>query len=247
MTTSEVWTAQDADEYDERYADQYTPEVLGPSLDRLKALADGGRVLELAIGTGRIGVGLHERGLDVVGIELSAPMATKVHEKIPAEQLPVVVGDMASATAPGVGEFALVVLAFNTLSNLCTQDEQVECFRNAARHLRPSGRFVIELWVPPIHRMTPGTPVVPMAYDDDGISFDTYDLDTQACTSQSYRTRADGSVRHGTGRFRYAWPAECDLMARLGGMTLEHRWADWSGDPFTSTSESHVSVYRKDS
>lgn len=242
MTSSDLWTAEAAEHYDERNADRFAPGVLGPTLDTLQRLAAGGPVLELAIGTGRVGVGLHERGLPVTGIELSAPMAEKVREKTP--HVPVVVGDMATATAPGAGEYSLVVLVFNTISNLRTQDEQVACFANAARHLRPGGRFLIELWVPPIHRMSPGTPVVPMSYDDGGIGFDTYDLATQACTSQGYRQAADGSVHHTRGNFRYLWPSECDLMARLAGMSLEHRWSDWQGTAFTSDSADHVSVYR---
>lgn len=246
MTNSELWSAEAADRYDDDYAEMSTPEVLDPALDVLERLAQPGeRALELAIGTGRVGVPLHRRGVRVAGIELSAPMAAKVHEKVPPAELPVVVGDMATATAPDVGEYDLVLLVFNTISNLRTQDEQVACFANAARHLRPGGRFVIELWMPQLSRMTPGLDIAPMSIGDGRASFDTYDLATQECVSHHYVTEPDGSTRYSTGRFRYLWPAECNLMARLAGMTLESRWADWHGSPFTSSSPSHVSIWRK--
>ena len=119
------------------------------------------------------------------------------------------------------------------------------CFRNAARHLRPGGRFVIELWVPPVRRLPPGQHAVPMSIDDTHLVLDTYDLVTQQCTSHHYRRAADGTIDYGSGSFRYIWPAECDLMAQLAGLELEQRVADWDGSPFTSDSESHVSVWRK--
>src|SRR5690606_24034023 len=139
MTNSQVWDEEAARRYDETTADLFSPEVLGPTVDLLAELADGGRALEFAIGTGRVGLALAERGVPVTGIELSEPMAAQLRAKAGAESLPVVIGDMATARVPG--EFSLVYLVFNTISNLLTQDEQVECFRNAARHLSPGGRF----------------------------------------------------------------------------------------------------------
>ena len=243
MTTSELWTAEDAERYDEDNAEMFAPEALDPVLDVLERLAEGGPALELAIGTGRVGVPLLGRGVPVSGIELSAPMVARLREKVAEPSLPVTVGDM--ATARVAGEFSLVYLVFNTLSNLRTQDEQVACFANAARHLRPGGRFVVELWVPPVRRMPPGQGAVPMHVTDGHLVLDTYDLVTQDCASHHYRTRADGSVEYGVGRFRYCWPSELDLMARLAGLEPEHRWAGWDGAPFTADSESHVSVWRK--
>src|SRR5262249_39561726 len=159
------------------------------------------------------------------------------------DRLPVVVGDMATTVVPGAGDFSLVYLVWNSISNLRTQAEQVQCFRNAARHLRPGGRFVIDLWVPPIQRLTPGQVAVPMSLAEAPLLFDTYDLVTQECASHHYVTNPDGTVRYGVGHFRYIWPSECDLMAQLAGLELESRWADWNGGPFLPTSDAHVSVW----
>jgi hypothetical protein len=179
----------------------------------------------------------------VTGIELSEPMVTQLRRKIDEGALPVVVGDMATTVVPG--QFSLVYLVWNSISNLRTQAEQVACFANAARHLSSGGRFVIELWVPPLRRLPPGQLAAPFEVSDGHLGFDTYDLVTQECTSHHYSRRPDGSVGYGAGHFRYIWPAECDLMARLAGLELEERFADWDRNPFTSDSESHVSVWRR--
>ena len=243
MTSSEVWDAETADHYDEDSADMYAPEVLEPTVEFLARLAGPGPALELAVGTGRVAIPLAARGIGVTGIELSEAMVAALRRKADEETLPVVVGDMASAHVPG--EFTLVYLVFNSLSNLRTQAEQVACFRNAARHLAPSGRFVIELWVPRLRRLPPGQLAAPFDVSEGHLGVDTYDLVTQQCASHHYTRNTDGSVRHDVGHFRYAWPAECDLMAELAGMELEARYADWHAHPFTNDSESHVSVYRK--
>ncbi|MFE2435877.1 class I SAM-dependent DNA methyltransferase, partial [Streptomyces sp. NPDC059409] len=156
MTSSELWTRETADRYDAEEAEtgMASAAVLGPTLDFLTELAGDGRALEFAIGTGRVGVPLRERGVPVVGIELSAHMAAVLRRKTDEETLPVALGDMATTVVPG--EFTLVYLVYNTITNLLTQDEQVECFRNAARHLSPGGRFVIELGVPPLRFQPPG-------------------------------------------------------------------------------------------
>jgi SAM-dependent methyltransferase len=245
VTSSEVWDAQTAATYDEDSAEKFAPEVVGPTLDLLETLAGGGPALEFAVGTGRLAVPLAERGVRVSGVELSGPMVEQLRRKADEDAVPVVIGDMATTVVPGAGEFALVYLVWNSISNLRTQAEQVECFRNAARHLRPGGRFAIELWVPPIHRMEPGSNAVPMGLDDDHLVFDTYDVVTQECASHHYYRDADGSVRSGVGHFRYIWPAECDLMAQLAGLDLEARYADWDKSAFTADSGSHVSVWRK--
>ncbi len=170
-------------------------------------------------------------------------MVTQLRRKVDEAALPVTVGDMATTVVDG--DFTLVYLVFNTIGNLRTQAEQVACFRNAARHLRPGGRFVIELWVPPLRRFPPGQVAVPFDVGDRHLGFDTYDLATQQGTSHHYTTAPDGSIRYGATNFRYLWPAECDLMAQLAGMEPEQRLADWEGSPFTSDSTSHVSVWRK--
>ena len=156
MRQDEIWDADAADRYDTPGTGMFAPEVLVPTVDRLAELAGTGRALELAIGTGRVAVPLAERGVPVTGIELSGPMVDRLRTKVDDETIPVVLGDMATAQAPG--EYALVYLVFNTISNLLTQQEQVACFRNAARHLVPGGRFVIELWVPELRRLPPGVP-----------------------------------------------------------------------------------------
>jgi SAM-dependent methyltransferase len=242
MTSSEVWDEDTATRYDASSAEMFEPEVLDPAVDFLAALAGQGSALEFAIGTGRVAIPLMSRGVAVTGIELSEPMATQLRQK--DSKVPVAMGDMATTRVDG--EFDLAYLVFNSISNLQTQAEQVECFRNAARHLKPGGRFVIELWVPAIRRMPPGQSAVPMSLSDDGhLIFDTYDLATQACTSHHYFQQPDGTTRYGAGNFRYIWPAECDLMAQLAGLEFEARYADWHRAPFTADSESHVSVWRK--
>ncbi|MCW2736642.1 class I SAM-dependent methyltransferase [Nocardioides sp.] len=241
MTTSDYWDAETAARYDESSGFMFAPEVLDPAVDLLTELAGDGAALELAIGTGRVAIPLAERGVAVSGIELSQPMVDVLHAK--RADLPVVVGDMATATAPG--EFGLVYVVWNSIGNLRTQAEQVACFRNAARHLLPGGRFVVELWVPGIRRYPPGQAAVPFHVGRHHAGFDTYDLTTQQGTSHHYRRHDDGTVTYGASNFRYIWPAECDLMAQLAGMELERRVADWHGSPFADDSESHVSVWRK--
>lgn len=241
MSSSDLWDVETAERYDEESSFMFSPEVLGPAVDFLTGLAGDGAVLEFAIGTGRVAIPLIDKGVRLSGIELSQPMVDQLHAKAP--DLPVTVGDMATTTVEG--EFALVCLVWNGLGNVRTQAEQVQVFRNAARHLEPGGRFVIELWIPGIRRMPPGQTAAPFHVGDHHLGFDTYDLATQQGTSHHYTRQADGSVRYGASNFRYVWPAECDLMAELAGMTLERRIANWSGGEFTGESDSHVSVWRK--
>ncbi len=243
MVSSDLWDETTAATYDDDVAEMSAPEVLGPTVDLLARLAGDGSALEFAVGSGRVAVPLLRRGVPVTGIELSAPMVARLRAKVGADELPVVLGDMATTLV--AGEFALVFLVFNSISNLRTQDEQVECFRNAARHLAPGGRFVVELSVPPLRRLPPGSVAVPFDVSEAHTGLDTFDVVTQQCTSHHYTRAADGSVRYGAGHFRYIWPAECDLMARLAGLDLETRLGDWDGTPFTEASEKHVSVWRK--
>ena len=243
VTSSDLWDETTAAAYDDEVSAEFAPEVVGPAVDYLHGLAEGGPALELAVGTGRIGIPLGRLGTPVTGVELSESMVAQLRRKVDAQTLPVVVGDMATATVPG--DFSLVFLVVNSLANLRTQQEQVACFRNAARHLRAGGRFVIELWVPDLRALTPGTGAVAREVRDGYAAFDTYDVATQECTSQSFRRHPDGTVRHDRGSFRYVWPAECDLMATLAGLTFETRVASFRGDPFDATSPRHVSVWRK--
>jgi SAM-dependent methyltransferase len=240
----EIWDAEAARSYDTPGEGMFAPEILEPTVDRLVELAEGGRVLELAIGTGRVAVPLAQRGVPVTGIELSEPMVERLREKVDEATVPVVVGDMATARAPG--EYSLVYLVYNTISNLLTQDEQVECFRNAARHLGAGGRFVIELWVPELRSLPPGAEGTVWHRGPGYIGLDTYDVLHQQVVSHHFRFDETGGrqARLGRSPHRYVWPAELDLMARLAGFGLETRHADWEGGEFTADSRSHVSVYR---
>jgi SAM-dependent methyltransferase len=241
VTSSDYWDAATAVNYDAASAFMFEPEVLGPAVDFLADCAGDGRALEFAIGTGRVAIPLADRGVPVTGIELSQPMVDVLHRK--RAEIPVVVGDMARSTAPG--KFSLVYVVWNSLGNLRTQAEQVACFRNAARHLAPGGRFVVELWIPGIRRFPPGQPAVPFHVGRHHVGLDTYDLTTQQGTSHHYWRASDGVVTYEATNFRYIWPAECDLMAQLAGLRLEDRFADWRRGPFTNDSENHVSVWRK--
>jgi SAM-dependent methyltransferase len=214
----------------------------GAVIDRLAELAGDGAALEFAIGTGRIAVPLARRGVSVAGIDNSEAMLKRLRAK--GDGIDAVLGDMATTRVDG--EFALVYLVFNTIFNLTTQDAQVACFANAAAHLRPGGRFVIETGVPALQSLPLGQTVLPFRADPEGFSFDVYDVVTQNFSSQHFYI-SDGRIEAYPVEFRYAWPAELDLMARLAGMRLEHRWAGWEREPFTALSPSHVSVYLKTS
>jgi SAM-dependent methyltransferase len=240
---ADIWNEEAARGYDTPGTGMFAPDVLGPTVERLALLADGGRALEFAIGTGRVAVPLAERGVPVSGIELSGPMIEGLRTKADEAAIPVVHGDMATARAPG--QFSLVYLVYNTISNLLTQDEQVACFANAARHLRPGGRFVVELWVPDLRRLPPGTQAAVFAVEPCYVGFDTYDVLHQRVVSHHVRFGEGSQARLFRSPHRYVWPAELDLMARIGGFDLESRHADWSGTEFTAQSRSHVSVYRR--
>src|SRR3954453_5149225 len=181
LSQEEIWDAEAAAGYDTPGSGMFADDVLGPTVDRLAALAGDGRALELAVGTGRVALPLAARGGPVTGIELSAPMVARLREKADESTLPVVMGDMATTRAHG--SFRLVYLVFNTISNLLTQEEQVACFRNAARHLEPGGRFVVELWVPELRRLPPGGPPTVGARWDGCLLVDTYDVVRQHVVS----------------------------------------------------------------
>lgn len=230
--------------YDRSHADRSTPEIVGPTTGCLADLAEGGRALEFAIGTGRIAIPLKARGIDVTGIELSVDMLAELRSKDAAVGITAVEGDMATTMVEG--EFSLVYLVYNTITNLVTQDEQVACFQNAARHLQPDGRFVIENLVPSLRQLPPGAPGSVFGLDEDYVGIDDF-LDRthkQISRSRHFRRIDDNTFSEFTLPFRYVWPAELDLMARIAGMTLEHRWADWDRSPYTGESRSHVSVWQ---
>jgi SAM-dependent methyltransferase len=242
MHNDDIWDTETANTYDMPGTGMFSPDVLGPTVDRLAALAGNGRALEFAIGTGRVAVPLSERGVPVAGIEMSAAMIARLRTKSSEAAIPVVLGDMATTVSPGI--YTLVYLVYNTLSNLLTQSEQVACFRNAARHLTPGGRFVVELWVPELRKLPPGQRAVVWHSEPGYIGLDTYDLLRQQVVSHHFKFAEGHPARLFRSPHRYVWPAELDLMGQLAGFDLESRCADWVGTAFTEESRSHVSVYR---
>jgi SAM-dependent methyltransferase len=228
--------------YDESSAEMFDPEVLDPAVDFLAGLAGRGRALELGIGTGRVAVPLARRGVPVHGIDLSRAMVARLRAKPGAEQIGVTIGDFATTRVDGA--FALAYLVFNTINNLTTQEQQVACFRNVSAHLEPGGCFVIEVGVPQLRRLPPGDRFVVFDVSEEHCGIDEYDVVTQGLVSH-HLSLVDGKLERISMPFRYVWPAELDLMARLGGMTLRERWSGWKREPFTSESRKHVSVWEK--
>ena len=228
--------------YDDGSSHMFSAEVLEPTVDLLAELARGGRALELGIGTGRVALPLAERGVEVYGIDLSRAMVAKLREKPGGDRIPVEIGDFASTRVEGT--FTLAYLVFNTINNLTTQDEQVACFRNAAAHVEPGGCFLIEVGVPQLRRLPPGETFHVFDVSESHWGIDEYDVANQGLVSHHF-TLIDGQIRRRSIPFRYVWPAELDLMARLAGMRLRDRWSGWRREPFTSESRKHVSVWEK--
>jgi SAM-dependent methyltransferase len=234
-----------AAQYDDIRAPEFDPAEVARTADFLAEAAGGGRALELGIGTGRIALPLAARGVPVHGIDLSAAMVARLRAKPGGERIEVTLGDFATARAEG--EFRLAYLVFNTIMNVTTQDDQVEVFRNVARHLESGGRFVVEVMLPELRLLPPGQSAVPFGTGPERWAFDLYHVATQEMSSNYvYVDEAAGTGRVRSIPFRYVWPAELDLMARIAGMRLVERWADWSRTPFGDESTKHVSVWRKD-
>jgi SAM-dependent methyltransferase len=228
--------------YDATSTDMFEPAVLDPAVSFLADLAKTGAALELGIGTGRIALPLSERGVRVHGIDLSPAMVAQLRAKPGADDIPVTIGDF--ATTRVAGTFTLAYLVFNTIMNLTTQDEQVECFRTVAAHLERGGCFVIEVGIPGLQRLPPGETVRAFNVSPTWLGFDEYDIKAQILFSHHYWV-IDGQLEIFSAPYRYVWPSELDLMARLAGMTLRERWSDWNRAPFTSDSTAHVSVWEK--
>jgi len=229
--------------YETKWPHLFDPAVVDPAVDFLAARAGTGPVLELGVGTGRIALPLSRRGLQVHGIELSPPVVAQLRSKPGAEAIGVTVGDFATVRVEGT--FSLAYLVRNTIMNLTTQDEQVACFANVAAHLEPGGCFVMEVMVPELRRLPPGETVHAFTVTPTHLGFEEYDdLVTQHSWSHHYWVDDDG-IETFSAPFRYVWPSELDLMARLAGMSRRERWNDWDRSPFTSESRSHVSVWEK--
>jgi SAM-dependent methyltransferase len=211
----------------------------------LAELADGGPVLEFGVGTGRLALPLARLGLPVSGIDGSAEMLDQLRNKPGGAAMTLRVGNFADTRLDS--DFALVVLAANTIFALPSQDAQVQAFRNAAAHLRPGGHFVLEAWVPDLGDFRAGRALRIVSVQDRRVVLEAAELDP---VEQHMRTTKLFCGPDGLQAFpanhRYAWPAELDLMARLAELNRVHRWASWRRDPYTATSRQHVTVYRKD-
>ncbi len=238
----DLYDARVAAAYDHSDSDEFQPDVISTTVDLLAEYAGDGRALEFAIGTGRIGLPLSQRGVDVAGIELSPAMIQQLRAKPGGQAIDVTIGDMATTRVDG--SFSLVYLVFNTITNLLSQDEQVACFQNAADHLEPGGHFLIEVFVPALQRLPLGETLVAFDASDNHGGIDRYDVVGQTLVSRHYFA-GDGAVLRLDSPHRYAFPAEFDLMAKMAGLSPAQRWADWQRSPFTATCPSHVSVWVK--
>lgn len=217
----------------EHYDEDTAGRPVEPVVDFLAPLGGGG-ALELAIGTGRIALPLAARGVRVAGIDLSPDMVAQLRRK--SSDIPVEIGDMRTTRIDVT--FSLVYIVFNSINNLTTQEAQVACFANAARHLVPGGCFVVEVGVPGTQRLE--------VFDlsDTHVGVDEYDFDTQRLVSHHFSLR-DGRWNRMSVPFRAVSPAELDLMALMAGMELRERWSGWNREPFTADSTKHVSVWEK--
>jgi SAM-dependent methyltransferase len=228
--------------YEGASAERFSPSAIRPVVEFLAGLAASGDALELGVGTGRIAIPLSQRGIDVHGIDLAPAMVARLKEKPGGEEVNVTIGDF-SATKLG-RRFSLAYLIYDTIENLTTQDAQVACFQNVAEHLEPTGCFVVEVEVPQLQRLPPGETVRPFLVSANRLGFDEIDVATQRFTSHHYLI-SDRQSEVISVPYRYVWPAELDLMARMAGMSLRERWEDWTREPYTADSTAHVSVWQK--
>jgi SAM-dependent methyltransferase len=234
----------DAELYDRSTGEEFDAGVIQATVDFLAGLAGDGRVLELGVGTGRIALPLAGRGIAVHGIDLSQPMVDQLRAKRGGDAIQITIGDFSTVRVDG--SFSLAYLVYNTIENLTTQDAQVACFENVARHLAPGGRFVIECAIPDLRRLPHGETSNVFDLSPSHWGIDEYDVATQGLISHHF-TRVGDEIEYSSGPFRYVWPSELDLMARIAGMRLVERWSGWRREPFTSDSRKHISVWRKSS
>jgi SAM-dependent methyltransferase len=239
--------AYDITTYGERMAEVYDqwpdiPQNTDAIVAGLTRLAGSGPILELGIGTGRIALPLAQRGLRVHGIDASPAMVAQLRAKPGGEQIPVTIGNFADMAVEG--QFTLIFVVFNTFFGLLSQEDQVRCVQGVADHLTDDGVFVLEAFVPDLTRFDRGQRVEARQVATDHVRLDTsvHDPVQQRVMSQHVVLSAQG-IRLYPVQIRYAWPSELDLMTRLAGLQLRHRWAGWAEEPFTATSGSHVSVY----
>ncbi len=215
-----------------------------PAVDFLAPLAEGGPVLELAVGTGRVALPLAARGLTVEGVEASPEMVAHLRAKAGGADLPVTIGDMADV--PVAGPYRLVFLVFNTLFNLVSEERQAACFRNVARVLAPGGAFVIETFVPDPADFDRDEQVQVREVTEDSATIRVHRYDRAAQTFVRQTVTFDASGVHlKPFAMRYAWPEQVDELAERAGLRLTERYADWDRSPFDADSRSHISVYRR--
>lgn len=239
---SSIYGDRWAEIYDEVHHELSDPAHVDPIVDVLVELTGGGRALELGIGTGRIALPLASRGVEVYGIDASRAMVEQLRKMPGGAAIPVVLGDFSDVGVEG--EYSLIFVVFNTFFGLFTQDAQVRCFQNVARHLVNKGVFLIEAFVPDPTRFDRGQNISAQSVDTDRcrIGVERHDPVHQIVNSCHLFLSAD-ELKLMPVKVRYAWPAELDLMARLAGMRLRHRWSDWSGSSFTASSARHISLY----
>ena len=238
-----------ADTYGERIADVYDSWYAAfdeRCIDLLAEFARGGSALELGIGTGRIALPLRQRGVDVHGVDASPAMVAKLRAKRGGDAIPVTMATFADFSLDE--RFALAYIAFNTFFAPVTQEEQIRCMETVARHLSPGGRFVIEAFVPDLARFVSNQTVRVVGLEPSEVRIDASLLDVtdQRITSQHIVLTERGTRLYPV-TLRYVWPSEMDLMARIAGLRLEHRWADWERTPFARDSSKHISVYQRSS
>ena len=200
--------------------------------------------LELAVGTGRIALPLTRAGVPVDGIEMSQHMVDRMREKPGGDEVDVTIGDMSRVSTGR--SYGLVYLVYNTIGNLLTQDDQVRCFENAARHLTDDGLFVLECRVPTAPSRAGHQLVDAERVGVDHVELDVcrYDPVSQILDENHVRIGADG-ITFGPISLRLAHPPEFDLMALIAGLRLRDRWGGWNEEPFDMASWRHVSVYER--
>jgi SAM-dependent methyltransferase len=239
-----VWGQELAQVYDKIYSAKFEPSVLDPAVALLADLARGGAALEFAVGTGRVALPLSASGVVVHGLELSPHMAAQLAAKPGADLIPVTAGDMTNTRVPGA-PFRLVYLVANTIMNVTTQEEQLAVFANAAAHLERGGFLVVEVMVPQLRRVPPGEVARVFTLDSDHVGIETFDDLVGQIAWSHHWIEVDGQLVRHSAPYRYVWPSELGLMARLAGFRLRDRWAGWNRAPFTSDSTSQVTVFAK--
>lgn len=238
-----IWGQEIAEVYDRTYAAQSVPPVLGPIAELLAELAGDGPALEFAVGTGRVALALSARGVAVHGIELSPHMAAQLRAKPGADAVPVTIGDMTTTRVQGT--FQLVYLVANSIMNVTAQDDQLSVFANAAAHLAPGGCFVVQVLVPQLRRVPPGETARVFTFTPHHVGIETFDDTANQIAWSHHWMEVDGRLVSHSAPYRYVWPSELDLMARITGFRLRDRWAGWDRSPFTSASQDQIAVFER--